>query len=630
MVTVNHPIAGKVDVPFDIFKDPAKYNEFLLQNAPDKEYGTLDVMGSQFASGFTDSMRGISDFFTDDDTRTDQEVQQRYLDEFENRLELEQNPVAAWTALLAGSVVDPVALPAAILAPVKVASKVASLAIRGAAQGAFGGGVAATYEEFGDSRTENILYGGLLGGVIGGAAGTAVKVFSKADVDAANGLQNIADDAEKAIDDVAADVAAAEGKTADEVKAEIKQSDELLPDFLPQKEARQLSMWEVKTELEQDIPNILSKPEVAKAEAQLKEAEAQLDVLNQTIVNMQKSATGRTGKAKYRIETMLDQEYAVHDEWTKYRDALQARIDGHARGVEAEADIAELNKGNVPKRHKDRVNADVKANEKARAEYKQRVKDQRVTDEVAVGKDVPEETPQQPMRTGLETPETSASAAATRPEAVYNPEAIEGVDTAALTRSETTTNLEGVEPAQDKGLGLTENQLKRQTLRKEASREQIESMIPVNGKYSQEAVTDAAWRLRNELEQEGDYDTLMEYLEERVAEMSKGRGTFSSVEIEMLQPIFELAEVRLVDTGKKIRGLVRRGELDSLEGVKAVQDLQFYNYISDIDLAVKSSVSDALRQFKRVKNLRKNHAAQVRAGKPIKNAFADINGRSMC
>jgi hypothetical protein len=128
-----------------------------------------DAFTSNLKRGVTSSLRGLGvlrpDY--DEDMRAEQE----------SRMALETNPIAGWTGLIAGSILDPVTLPAAVLKPIAIGGKIATGAIRGATAGAFGGALDPTYETMGDNKTLNIVTGLTLGGGLGAGAAALLRKF---------------------------------------------------------------------------------------------------------------------------------------------------------------------------------------------------------------------------------------------------------------------------------------------------------------------------------------------------------------------------------------------------------------------------------------------------------------------
>lgn len=87
------------------------------------------------------------------------------------RMAREVRPVAGYGGLITGAVADPLNL-----IPVTRATNVARGVAGGATAGALAGALEPTFQEFGDSRVQNIAVGTAFGGVVGGVIG---KLFGK-------------------------------------------------------------------------------------------------------------------------------------------------------------------------------------------------------------------------------------------------------------------------------------------------------------------------------------------------------------------------------------------------------------------------------------------------------------------
>jgi hypothetical protein len=87
------------------------------------------------------------------------------------RMAREVRPVAGYGGLITGAVADPLNL-----IPVVRATNVARGVVGGATAGALAGALEPTFQEFGDSRVQNIAVGTAFGGAVGGVIG---KLFGK-------------------------------------------------------------------------------------------------------------------------------------------------------------------------------------------------------------------------------------------------------------------------------------------------------------------------------------------------------------------------------------------------------------------------------------------------------------------
>lgn len=164
-IVVNHPVLGEVSFPDNY--TPQQIDAELLQIGasilPEKSSG--EVFFNQLGEGFEATFEGLGQLTGLGGEYT----QEDYIDEFQNRVELEQSPVAGYGGYVVGAILDPVTIPAAFLKPIAIGGKITTGLARGATAGTLYGATAPVYEEFGDSRLLNTTVGGVFGGALGGA-----------------------------------------------------------------------------------------------------------------------------------------------------------------------------------------------------------------------------------------------------------------------------------------------------------------------------------------------------------------------------------------------------------------------------------------------------------------------------
>lgn len=135
----------------------------------DDPYDTSDVIARGVERGITNTIRGVTGLFNDEQGVADFEAER------ELRAMLTLNPVAGWSSYLAGSVFDP-----ANTIPIPAFSTVPRAVAGFAAFGGLTGAIDPLYEEFDDSRTSNILTSAATAGVLGGGITALVnKVAGK-------------------------------------------------------------------------------------------------------------------------------------------------------------------------------------------------------------------------------------------------------------------------------------------------------------------------------------------------------------------------------------------------------------------------------------------------------------------
>lgn len=659
---VKHPVLGDVLVPADIaYKD---IDAYLIEQAAKQlpEESSAEVFFDQASEGFLSSMRGLSQL-SDEYAGTDIGFQNTYEEEFMNRVQLKQSPWAGYSGLLLGSVADPVTLPAAFLKPLTFASKVGTAAARGAAVGATSGALEPVYETLGDSRAFNVGAGTVLGGALG--AGVS-KLLTRGEDVASKVAEDTASKAEDEIASVLDEPPVPNFKSEDEIKSETFE--------IVQQDLKTMAF----NKMPEEELNVIQQSK-AQLERLTKDAEEEIDRFktfttkgapptqkqkkqNENYVN---NLLSRIGEYKDRIEG-LDNQLKLNARYTEADNELRnlksldkineskAKLENRVKTLESKV-IESKNKkidaksvksleNNLKKAKRELdnfytrtatptynkvVEARLAENQKRREEYEakfqeyqQKKAEQPVEETVAPAPPKTEEelVNEYSVRTGLEPRGTSAGSAEARPSAVYAPEAAEGVDTKALVKSVTTRAKapEGVKVS-DEGFDLSPTERQRQAFRRMASKEQIEKISGVkDGKYTFDEVSKLAKQLETKIGKS--YDSLMEFVQERV----DNRQMFNAVEMEILQPLFDTAEQAIPATMTKIRKLIRANNLDSQEGLEAIQDLQFYNYIGNIRLDQRAQASAALRSYGRMKNVRKGQETTVKKGKPVDNVFLGL------
>lgn len=193
-IVVNHPVLGEVSFPDSYTMEQIDAELLEIGAFALEEKSSGEVFFNQMGEGLESTVEGIGQMLGITDY-----TQEDYVDEFRNRVEIAQNPVAGLGGYIVGSILDPVTLPAAFFKPIVVGGKLATGLTRGTIAGAAGGVVEPVYEEFGDDRLTNTAVGSIFGFGVGGAlnriiaSDVATKV-TKADADEA---------VDEALDDVA-------------------------------------------------------------------------------------------------------------------------------------------------------------------------------------------------------------------------------------------------------------------------------------------------------------------------------------------------------------------------------------------------------------------------------------------
>ncbi len=642
-VTVQHPTYGLIEFP-DGYTEAQINNALIDLDAREGEqYGIGETLFRAAERGLTSTARGIEQMATGD---IDQGISLSDTSDFEKerelRIMLQQNPISGYSALLLGSLADPVTLPFAWTKLLKSANIVAQATSRSAAGGATGGLLEPTYEEFGDSSVLNIMAGAGLGAGIGAVAGKVLQRVSEGPSVKVEGdeegivvPQSIREDGKlkdevfSAIDDVElASIEARVGQSLQETGAidDVQKLAEGLPRRqladVPTPEARAFNpVVKLKEELIPLAARALPRKEV-------QTLQNSLNVLNNQVAKAQKIVDARkTVAAKERAQATVDkivaQQQKVQTKLTEAKEAANAqryintidagRIDKlpqlqktRLAALQQEAG-ADLNAVNVAARQEaqklpEPIEAEVNALNARVAERVNPIEYKPVTPRIPLGLD----------------PLPGVGATGTRPSAQFAATSPDAPGEDAVRRAMTQTKR--VEPTPDRGgmmiQGATEPQIKfHSRLQADSSEqlirlrnEQVYQGMPTN-RYSWANVSNAAVEVEGRIL--NDYDDLVSFLADNEQNILK------AVELEVLAPLFIEAQRRLWDSYSILQGLKREGRINSDDGVRAMQDLQFYNLIGNIYDAQTTQVSNLMTQFRKMKPALARQEKQQKLGKQI-------------
>lgn len=155
-------------------------------------FGTVSTIIDQTGRAISDTLRGAVSLLPENDfisISPNQDLTQEQV----SRMQLETNPIASVTGIVAGSILDPITLPLFLTKALKIGGAVTTGLAQGAVAGGISGAIAPVYEQLGDSRLINTAASSAFGGAIGSVLG---KVLSKFGVDIS------APDVEKAINEL--------------------------------------------------------------------------------------------------------------------------------------------------------------------------------------------------------------------------------------------------------------------------------------------------------------------------------------------------------------------------------------------------------------------------------------------
>lgn len=240
-------------------------------------------------------------------------------------------------------------------------------------------------------------------------------------------------------------------------------------------------------------------------------------------------------------------------------------------------------------------------------------------------------------RIGLDAPPTLSSAGV-RPAVQYADETMRGVDEAQLIKAGTmaeSTARKKAEEGMGRDMGRTE-QMTAEEIGRRATANTTEQRkkflraqqmgldeedalwsaenLPSLGKFTFENLEESARLLKQEGFIAKEYDTLLDMLMDT-------KRIFSAEEMEALRPLFLEAEQRVDQILKQMRKLKKEGLSDSEEMVKLVQDLYLNTYVADMRRMNGTAASHVLTQAKKTKRFTAENTRRVDEGKLITNLF---------
>lgn len=647
MAIVKHHKYGLIQVP-DSFTEADINNVLVKMDAElGEQYGIGETLFRAAERGFTSTARGLEQTFTDDieqglgtDT-TDLEKER------ELRVMLEQNPVSGYSALLLGSLADPVTLPFAFTKLIKSANLVAQGATRAGAGGAVGGLLEPTYDEFGDSTVMNILYGTGFGAGLGAVAGKVLQRAVEGPSIKVEGDEEgiivpesikrdgkLRDEVFQAFDDVElASIQARVGANLQESGAieDVQKLAEGLPIQRlaepPTPAARVFNPVEkLKEELTPSAAKALPRKEV------------------QTLQNTLGAVTRELEKAKAilgrrKAEAPKARAQATVDKIQKQQAKIQTQLTEAQEAAKSQRYINILNSGKIeqlPKIQKDRLavlqqeaGADLtpvlsgvaKANEPKLAEP---VEQALTALNAKIGERLsPIETKPARIPLGLD-PLPGVGSTGTRPGGRFEATSPDAPGTEAVRKAVrgrkvpeqdrftvTSTDAGTIqEPTQIVGKTQAEQNF-HSRLQAESS-EQLARLRneTTRGRYTWDNISKGAVEVENRILE--DYDDLASWLAENETRIK------TADELEALIPLIQEAQQRMFDARRILIALDREGKIDSEEGLRVMQDIQYYNYISNAAyIAEKTKISNAMTQLRRMKKEIELQEGQLARGETI-------------
>lgn len=662
MAIVKHHKYGLIQVP-DSFTEADINNVLVKMDAElGEQYGIGETLFRAAERGFTSTARGLEQTFTDDieqglgtDT-TDLEKER------ELRVMLEQNPVSGYSALLLGSLADPVTLPFAFTKLIKSANLVAQGASRGAAGGVVGGLLEPTYDEFGDSTVMNIMAGATLGTGLGAVAGKVLQRAVEGPSIKVEGDEEgiivpesikrdgkLRDEVFQAFDDVElASIQARVGANLQESGAieDVQKLAEALPTQRlaepPTPAARVFNPVEkLKEELTPSAAKALPRKEV------------------QTLQNTLGAVTRELEKAKAilgrrKAEAPKARAQATVDKIQKQQAKIQTQLTEAQEAAKSQRYINILNSGKIeqlPKIQKDRLavlqqeaGADLtpvlsgvaKANqpklEQAEAILGSRTEPRlpepveqvlntlnaKINERISPIDRKPASIP-----LGLD-PLPGVGSTGTRPGGRFEATSEDAPGTEAVRRAvrgrkvpeqdrfTVRSTEEGTTKEPTQIVGKTQAELNFHSRLQAESSEQLARLRDetTRGRYTWANIGKGAVEVQNRILE--DYDDLASWLAENETRIK------TADELEALIPLIQEAQQRMFDARRILIALDKEGKIDSEEGLRVMQDIQYYNYISNAAyIAEKTKISNAMTQLRRMKKEIELQEGQLARGETI-------------
>lgn len=659
-VTVQHPKYGLIEFP-DGYTEAQINNALIDLDAREGEqYGIGETLYRAAERGLTGTARGLEQSATGEiapglslfgmNDMTDLEKERQL------RIMLEQNPVAGYSALLLGSLADPVTLPFAFTKLIKAGNLVAQGASRGAAGGAVGGLLEPTYEEFGDSTVLNVMVGTGLGAGLGAAAGKiiqrvtegpSVKVEGDEDgiivpesvkrdgklkdevyqalddtelaavearvgqnLQEAGAIEDVQKLAQRTYDEVATPLAQFEPPAARAFNPVVKLKEELTPiaaKALPRKEYQKLqrTLNAVNRDL-QITESIAKSRKTVAAKARADEKLATVQAAQQKIAG--KLAEAQEAARAQRYINMLDAGRVE-----KLPNAQKARLAELSQ--EAGADLRAVNIAVRQEAQKLPEPFEAQLNElNSRLNYVLSTPETKPP-RVPLGLDPLAGVGSTGARPGGRFEATSPDAPGVEGvRRAFTGRAVPEQERFSVSRTE-----EGVvkEPTQIAGETAAERNFHSRLQAESADQLARLRDETIRGRYTWSNVVDGAIAVENRILE--DYDDLASWLAENEQNILKAD------ELEAITPLIQEAQQRMFDSRKILNALMREGRLDSEEGVRVMQDIQYYNYISNAGyIAQKTKISNAMTQLRRMRHFIQIQEGQLERGEAINAAMFGV------
>ena len=203
-IIVEHDKLGDLEFPDGMSKQDMANAIVQAEAQYGDQYSATESFATNLVRSGSSSVRGIGNWLGTNQSPS--EIRDDRVAEHKSRIMMAQNPKSSITGMLAGGFIDPVTLPAIALSPLTFASKAATYGSRGMALGAFGGALEPVYDQYGDSRTVNVIGSTVIGGLLGGGIGKLLTKkpdsLEEAADEAIDNLRGSIDTPEKALSSI--------------------------------------------------------------------------------------------------------------------------------------------------------------------------------------------------------------------------------------------------------------------------------------------------------------------------------------------------------------------------------------------------------------------------------------------
>ena len=359
-IIVNHPL-GRFEFPDETPVDVINQKIVQAEAEYGEERGTMDIIGTQLQRGFTSTARGLEDLLPEsvtdffyaegaEDAMQEEDLRQEY----EARVQEAQSPVTALGTRFVGDIADPVGflLPGQKISKIaKTGSKLLDYVLTGSGAGFVAGVTEPVYEEMGDSRVLNTLFGTGLGAGLGAGARGVERLLRRGDDTIGDAAEEAAearaldDDVQTTLETVAEDVTPQPRNIPEELAEAVARVEAQLtspvPD-IPKLGDTQIPVPQAGDPLPRLKLELESIKEATVTSGELRTMQSLMNKNNKQIESIKASKVDPKSRAAKKNKADLENLQKKNEDY-------QSRIDKHNAATKAKEDLEALNKGNIDK-----------------------------------------------------------------------------------------------------------------------------------------------------------------------------------------------------------------------------------------------------------------------------------------